>query len=1198
MATVTGTNGNDVISAATLPQGTTDDADFIFAFAGNDVILRSGGNDTIDGGEGFDALDYSTTPNRVVVNVVNGTLREFNAANILVKADRIYAVEEFRTGSGDDSLSGSGQDEVFAPGRGADAINGGEGLDVLSYATAPTRVFVDLAAGLARDWGGGIDRFTGIEGARGGGGADVLLGGADFTFLRGGGGADTLVSAWNGSAATRGSIGLDHAADPGGVSVDLAAGFAIDGTGARDTLQGRFRAVIGSAFADTLRGDGFDNVFRPLGGTDAIDGRGGFDRLDYRDEANADPDGDGFVVTAVLAADGSGAARDSAGAQDRFTGIEWLRGSNFGDSLTATGPAGVTIAGLFLPAARAFELEGWAGDDLLVGTPGTAVIARYGADQGNILADLAAGFVLDDFGFRDTLVGVWGIAGTPTADVIRLGNAGDYARPGAGDDLVDGRGGIDLVDYGNAPAGVVVDLAAGTAQDGFGFTDTLIAIEAVAGSAFADILRGDEGANWFIPGAGADLIDGRGGLDAVVYFHAATAVRVDLAAGTADGDGEGTDTLIAIEAVIGSAFADILRGSAGPDQLHGWRGDDVLEGAGGDDLLDGGEGLDTADYSRVAGRVVIDLTLAGPQDTLGAGIDTLVSIENVVATAFNDTLTGNAGPNRLVGGAGNDWIHALDGDDLVEGGPGDDTLYGGAGNDTASFLLAAGRVVVSLLLQGTRQDTLGAGRDFLSGFENLSGGAGDDVLTGNAFANILDGWLGNDRLDGGDGNDVLNGGFLLLPDLPGGFVPTDDDLLIGGAGSDTVTYADLGPQTVYAGLGRAVAAGVQVSLLLQGVAQDTVGAGFDTLIGIENLTGSRYADVLIGDGAANILRGLEGDDILEGGGGDDLLDGGPGHDLASYAGAPAAVFVRLGTSSATGPVGRDYFTSIEGLLGSAFADTLIGDAGANSLRGGAGDDRLFGEAGDDLLRGGPGDDVLDGGPGIDTADFADATLTVRVVLGTGGTVNTTNYGRDLFVSIENIIGGSVRDFLTGDAQANRIEGRDGDDILAGLGGDDVLLGGNGNDDLAGGAGADVILGGAGADIIRYLAAADSRAASFDRIEGFTIAGAERDRIGFENAPGAIFAGVAPLAILLGARQTILAAATLDDLVAQIAPLAPSTATALAVTQIDVTWGAVAGVWLVVNDTVAAFHAGTDMLIAISLAQGGAGALGAANFFLF
>ena len=1197
MATVSGTNGNDVISAATQPQGTTSGDDFIFAFAGNDVILRSGGNDAIDGGEGFDALDYSDTANRVVISVVNGTLRETNAAGQLLKSDRIYAVEEFRTGSGDDSLTGSGADEVFSPGQGEDVVNGGEGMDVLSYTSATQRVFIDLASGIARDGGGGHDSFSGIEGARGGQGNDVLVGGADFTFLRGGIGADTLVSGWTGSPAAR-SAGIDYSTDTAGVSVDLAAGTATDGSGARDTLQGSFRSILGSAFADVLRGDAGDNVFRPRGGADQIDGRGGFDRLDYRDEAFADPDGDGFVVTAVLLADGTGVARDSGGAQDSFAGIEWLRGSLFADSLTATGRGGVAFGGFLVPFDVPTVLDGWAGDDLLVGTPGSAVVARYGNDGGNVIADLAAGFAQDEFGYRDTLVGIFGIAGTASADVIALANTDDYARPGGGADLVDGRGGFDLVDYVDAPLGVVVDLTAGQAQDGFGFTDTLLAIEAAAGSPFADILMGDAGANWFIPRGGADLVDGRGGVDTVVYLNAPGAMLVDLALGTASGDGAGTDQLAGIEAVVGSVFADTLRGNAEANSLYGWLGDDVLDGSTGDDLLDGGAGMDTVDYRGAAGRVVVDLSLAGPQATLGSGNDTLISIESVIGTALNDTVTGNAAANRLFGGDGNDFLNGVDGDDWVDGGAGNDTLYGGAGNDTASFLLATGPVTVSLQMQGTRQDTLSAGQDFLSGFENLSGGGGADTLIGNDGANVLDGFFGNDTLQGGGGNDTLNGGFLLAPETPGGPVPGDDDILDGGAGEDTVTYADLGPQTAFPGLGAALAAGVRVSLLLQGAAQDTIGAGSDTLIGIEHLSGSRHADTLIGDAASNVLRGGDGDDILEGGGGDDLLDGGAGVDLASYAGAASAVNVRLGTSSATGPVGRDYFTAIEGLLGSIFDDTLVGDVSDNVLQGGDGNDRLFGEGGSDTLRGGLGDDELYGGDGIDTVDFADATLTVRVVLGSGGTVNTTNYGRDLFVSIENIIGGSARDFLTGDGGANRIDGRAGDDIIVGGAGDDVLLGQGANDDITGGLGADRIEVAAGFDIIRYVSGADSRAAAADRIEGFTVSGVDFDRIGFENAADALFAGIAPSAIALGLRQTILAAATLEDLVQQIAPLVPSNALVLTLTQIDVIWGAASGTWLVASDGDAAFDAASDMLIGIAFAQPGTYTLGAGNFFLF
>ena len=70
-------------------------------------------------------------------------------------------------------------------------------------------------------------------------------------------------------------------------------------------------------------------------------------------------------------------------------------------------------------------------------------------------------------------------------------------------------------------------------------------------------------------------------------------------------------------------------------------------------------------------------------------------------------------------------------------------------------------------------------------------------------------------------------------------------------------------------------------------AQDTGGAGSDTLISIENLTGSAFNDTLTGDASDNVISGRAGNDTLNGGGGDDTLDGGAGTDTASYA-VPAA----------------------------------------------------------------------------------------------------------------------------------------------------------------------------------------------------------------------------------------------------------------------------------------------------------------------
>lgn len=534
------------------------------------------------------------------------------------------------------------------------------------------------------------------------------------------------------------------------------------------------------------------------------------------------------------------------------------------------------------------------------------------------------------------------------------------------------------------------------------------------------------------------------------------------------------------------------------------------------------------------------------------GNDPRSLIENAIGGAGDDFFIGNQAVNRLEGSGGNDRF-------LADASA--DTLDGGDGRDSIDLGLLTSRAVINLSIVGP-QNTQGGGIDTLVSIEDLVGTIYNDVLVGSAADNEILGDIGDDVIEGRGGNDRLHGGL----------------------GTDTVSYA-------------AAASGVRVSLMLQ-TPQDTGGAGIDTLFWFENLTGSAFDDVLTGEPGDNVLQGLAGDDILQGGVSRDRLDGGDGTDLASYSDASGPITVYLNASSSTGSAGVDYFVSIEGFIGSGWNDTLVGNAGANILRGEMGDDRLFGLGGDDILQGGFGYDLFYGGAGIDTADYADAEFTVRAVLGTGGTVDTINYGRDWYFDIENLRGGSAKDFLTGDGNANRIEGNGGHDVIAGGAGNDTLLGGDGNDDITGGLGADIInLGPAqGYDIIRYASAADSRAAAMDRIEGFTQSGLGFDRIGFENNANALFAGLAATGIALGLRIELGSAATLADLLAGIVGLAASTASTLSVTQVKVAAGVMAGSYVAVNDTTAAYDPATDMLIGVQFAAGAN--LTAGNFFLF
>jgi hypothetical protein len=147
-------------------------------------------------------------------------------------------------------------------------------------------------------------------------------------------------------------------------------------------------------------------------------------------------------------------------------------------------------------------------------------------------------------------------------------------------------------------------------------------------------------------------------------------------------------------------------------------------------------------------------------------------------------------------------------------------------------------------------------------------------------------------------------------------------------------------------------------------------------------------------------------------------------------------------------------------VGSDGADTFNGGSGVDVVVALGGNDVIDGKGGNDIICAGPGNDTIIGGPGNDfihgeagrdTVSFVGATAGVTVDLRVG-TVSG-GAGSDTLYAVENLIGSDYRDFLTGRANANRLEGLGGNDVLKGLGGDDVLLGGTGaNDKALGGAG--------------------------------------------------------------------------------------------------------------------------------------------------
>jgi Ca2+-binding RTX toxin-like protein len=230
---------------------------------------------------------------------------------------------------------------------------------------------------------------------------------------------------------------------------------------------------------------------------------------------------------------------------------------------------------------------------------------------------------------------------------------------------------------------------------------------------------------------------------------------------------------------------------------------------------------------------------------------TALTINNGVKPPPYDTFTGDGGNNVLTGSSGPDLIQGLGGDDAIDGGLGRDTLDGGAGVNTVKFGFSPLGVTVSLAITGP-QDTHGAGVKTLTHFANLIGSNRNDVLTGDANANLIDGQNGDDVIEGGLGNDTLRG----------------------GDGNDIVSY-------------QHAPSAVSVSLAIL-TPQNTLGAGVDKLSEFEGVRGSAYADTLIGDGGDNTLNGGGGNDRLIGGGGHDVLTGGGGADTFVFGPAAAS----------------------------------------------------------------------------------------------------------------------------------------------------------------------------------------------------------------------------------------------------------------------------------------------------------------------
>ena len=257
--------------------------------------------------------------------------------------------------------------------------------------------------------------------------------------------------------------------------------------------------IFGTEGDDVLVGGAEADVILGLGGNDTLDGRAGNATLDGGAGLDtASYTGDAAGVTVDLSA---ATATDGFGDTDTLSGIEFVTGSAFDDSLTGAG-------GLFE------RFTGMAGNDVVDGGAGLDVV-DYAFDPSAVTVNLGTGTATDGFGDTDSFSNVEGVEGSAFADTLIGGADDSFERfvGQAGNDLIDGATGFDEVSYFLDPGSVTVNLASGTATDGFGDTDTLRNIEGAEGSQFDDLLAGNALDNDLFGLGGFDVLRGGAGSD-------------------------------------------------------------------------------------------------------------------------------------------------------------------------------------------------------------------------------------------------------------------------------------------------------------------------------------------------------------------------------------------------------------------------------------------------------------------------------------------------------------------------------------------------------------------------------------------------------------------------------------------------------------------------------------------------------------
>jgi Ca2+-binding RTX toxin-like protein len=1013
-------------------------ANLIIGGQGNDTLNGEAGNDTYIFADnwGVDALSDSAGNDAVYLSTVTTNLTidlDTSGTEITDGTNSINwsgtAIEHVAAGSGDDSITGNASDNQLSAGGGNDTLDGESGndtylftsnwgsdtlsdsvgTDTVDFTGNTSNLTVDLdSAGTHVTDGTNTVNWSGtiIENAIGGSGADSITGNAANNLLSGGMGIDTLI----GEAGDDVYV-VDHSLDvviensaEGTDTIQASASYTLSANVENLTLTGTgFISGTGNNLANQITGNSGNNTLDGLAGNDSLDGSDGDDTYRFSgtwgsDTITADVSGSDTVDLSTVSnsltidLDSSGIEVTDGTNTVNWSGtfIENAMGGSGADSITGNALGNVLNGG-----AGTDTLDGEAGDD----------IYRFSGTWGSDI-------ILDASG-TDTVI----LSGVSANLTIDLDSSGTEVTDGA-----------NTVEW----SGTLIENASG----GFGN-------DAITGNSTANVLSGN---------SGNDTLDAEGGNDTIA-------------------GGSGNDLL------IGGGGSDSLDGGSGNDayQFSGTWGADTITA----DL----SGSDTVDLSTVSNGLSIDLDSTGIEVTDGTNTVNWSGtfIENAMGGAGADSITGNALGNVLNGGAGNDTLDGEAGDDSYQfsGTWGADVLTDASGADTVDLSTVSNALSIDLDSTGIEL-TDGTNTIDWSGtiIENAIGGTAADSITGSAADNRLVGNGGDDSLDGEAGNDTY------------AFSATwGADVLADASGADTVDLSTVSNALTIDldSSGTEVSDGTNTINWSGTIIENaTAGSGNDELTGsggANALIGNAGDDTLDGDAGNDTISGGSGNDLLIGGTGDDSLDGGSGDDTYQVSGTWGADIITVDDSgsdtvdlssvSANLTIDLDSTvtevtdgtntidwndTIIENVLGGSGDDNITGSALDNRLIGNGGNDTLDGDGGDDLYAFADswGQDQLVDSSGVDTLDFTAATAGLTIDLDSSGTkvtdgTNTIDWSESV---IENVIGGSSTDAITGNAIANILSGGAGNDTISAAGGNDLVLGDAGDDQLDGGSGDD------------------------------------------------------------------------------------------------------------------------------------------------